>query len=513
MPFIPRPYQVDDLAVLIAAKKPLLSDAGTGKTPTACMYTKYVIENHGYKAVWIMPGSLLGKNYDDLIEFGLFAPHEVCIVDGPAAKREKLLSDPKVKVWVMTAQCWTNNWRLFMNMQPKIRLIMGDEWHLYFASHKSARTQQMYQWVPYMFATIPMTGSMIKGRLDSAYPMFHAFFPLYYGTYDQFMAKHAMFDENGRVCGWRNHEYLKGLLKTLTIRRSFGEVYGKENKVIIPHKVHFDGAHREIYDRWKVTNSIEREDDLLAADGNAAIVALRSRQILSCPESIGVMPNPPFVTQKDIDLEAYVEDHLLSGERLVIFSVWKAEQERIVAMIQRLKGKVGLINGEVPNSRRIQIDQQFQKSEIQFIVASPKTAGVGYNWGFLEEMIFVTADYEDESFIQAYRRGIRGVRKTPLKIVMMVYRSSIEEYILTQVEEKSRHANAVDDTKDILELGKHKVAKLGEDVTVATKVAPGGFRMSDVLTEVEAQPVAKLSFGTMVAAPINKLKFSMDDMQ
>ncbi len=87
---------------------------------------------------------------------------------------------------------------------------------------------------------------------------------------------------------------------------------------------------------------------------------------------------------------------------------------------------------------------------LQFIVASPASAGVGYNWNFLNTMIFVTTEYEDESFIQAYRRGIRGKRETPLRIVLLAYRNTIEEYIYLQVEKKSRDANLVDETKNEL---------------------------------------------------------------
>ena len=114
--------------------------------------------------------------------------------------------------------------------------------------------------------------------------------------------------------------------------------------------------------------------------------------------------------------------------------------------------KVGLINGKVQAKDRAIIDQKFCAGEIQVLVGSPATAAVGYNWGFVDTIVFVSMDYKDSNFIQGYRRAIRGVRDKPLLIYILQYESKVEDRILEIVEAKSRLSNQVDETKEVLSL-------------------------------------------------------------
>jgi hypothetical protein len=121
------------------------------------------------------------------------------------------------------------------------------------------------------------------------------------------------------------------------------------------------------------------------------------------------------------------------------------EQERIVEMILKLGGTVGHINGTVSNVRRQEIDTQFNAAALQFVVASPATAGIGFSWGFLKTLVFVSVDYQDDSFIQAYRRGIRGRRDDNLLVLVMKYEGTIEDRMLEIIDRKSYDHNLVNE--------------------------------------------------------------------
>lgn len=453
--FTPWASQIEDLSRLISTPNtPLFSDPGAGKTPVAAMYSRYAHDHLGYKVVWTMPKSLLKKNLLDIEQFGGFEKGEVVIVRGTPERRLALMKSPRAKVFLMTGTGYSNEWRLLLNAQPTCRVSIHDEFHLYYSSHGSKRTQEWYQACEYMFSVIPMTGSILKGRLSSAYPVFHAKFPLFYGDYQSFMSHHAIYDLQGRIEGWKNHDRLNVLLKQIGIRRSFAEVHGKENKVIQVHTVPLQGKHAELHAKWRAMGVLEREEDFLKSEGNGGLQVMRERQLLAHPESMGV--GFTETTEKDEELEVYIEEALYTGERLVIFSTFVPEQERIYKMIQKMGAKVALINGNVSGTKREQIDEDFKANKIQFVVASPQTAGVGFNWHFLHTVIFVTAEYQDDSFVQAYRRGIRGKRETPLRIIVMVYQGTIEQKILTIVDRKSRDANLVDETKEELTLSHRK---------------------------------------------------------
>jgi hypothetical protein len=73
---------------------------------------------------------------------------------------------------------------------------------------------------------------------------------------------------------------------------------------------------------------------------------------------------------------------------------------------------------------------------------------VGFNWGMLNTIIFASMDYGDDSFVQAYRRAIRGKRDKPLLIIVLEYEDSIDQRIFDIVQMKSKEANLIDETKE-----------------------------------------------------------------
>ena len=175
--------------------------------------------------------------------------------------------------------------------------------------------------------------------------------------------------------------------------------------------------------------------------------------------------NEGELTGKDERLVVHLEDHKQSGKPLIIFAALVPEQERIAKIARSMGLKVGLINGKVQAKDRAIIDQKFCAGEIQVIVGSPATAAVGWNWmksgdQIVDTMIFVSVDYKDSSFIQAYRRAIRGQGKTPLLIYVLRYaESAVEDRILDIIEEKSKLASSVEEGKEVFNLRPEKKKK------------------------------------------------------
>lgn len=446
--FKARDYQVDDLATLMLKRKcGLFHDPGTGKTFISAMYTQYLVRYANEKVVWTMPGGIILKNYRDILFSTDLAPEEVQIVQGTVAERDIQMQNREAQVFLMSAQGWANEYEQFQAYQPRLRHSFHDECHLAFTTHDSARTQNWYRASRRMESIVPMTGTVIRGRLNSAYPVLHLLAPWAYGSDRAFLMHHAFFDEYGHVIAWKNHERLAEVLQKVGVFRSFKSIYGEEAKVIQVEKVQMSAAQSKVYKTLEATALIELEDSFVDA-GNPAVAAMRARQVLACPELFEIKG----VTPKDEALEVHIADHIKSGERLVIFSALTHEQERIVKMITKLGGTVGHINGTVSNVQRQTIDANFCAGALQFIVASPATAGIGYNWSFLKTVIFASVDYTDDSFIQAYRRGIRGVRSEAMLILVLKYEGTVENRILEIIDRKSFNHHLVSDGIDPLNL-------------------------------------------------------------
>lgn len=447
------------------------SDPGTGKTPPFCVWVWWQWYENKNRTIWIMPKSIMKKNLDELLLWSEFKKEDVVIVDGTPKKCQKLI-ESDAKVFIMGSARFVSSWRTIRKVHPDAKCIGVDEWHLSFKGPESKRTGELFQAMDKDFEWLyGMTGTLIAGGLDSAYSAVQLMYQgkAYFGLRD-FYNQHAIMDPiYEKPMAWRNHEKLTKLIETFSVRRTFEEVYGKENKVIIREKCEMSPKQREAYDRFEREATLELEDQFL--DGAVPGVAtIRCRQIMAHPERLRLpaevyepgQSKPTIIlkeynltngepTGKDEQLTLHLEEHKANGKPLLIFATLVPEQERIRDLCASMGLSVALINGSVSATRRGEIDEGFREGRIQVVVGSPATATVGFNWSHLDHIIFVSMDYQDDNFLQAYRRAMRGVRKTALRITILEYRRSIDQIIFMIVREKSKDANKVDNTVNIIE--------------------------------------------------------------
>jgi hypothetical protein len=515
-----RDYQIADLAFMIANPKCLLlGDPGTGKTPPVCVMQWHMWQSEGISTVWIMPKSLLKKNKDEILRFTGFKPEQVVIVSDPKGltdAQRKLMEDiicgtltqpesckggrkttlrrlmdegfvefsrgalrltdageevftgtPKeflredIAVYLMGftrfAKCWKQ-------LPARVKAIHIDEFHLGFKSNDSARTQALYEFSEKVKYFVPMTGTLIDGRLDTAYPAIKIIEPRYYLSHEAFMNYHAFRDEYDRVLWWTNHDKLSEILGRHGIRRTFEMVYGKSQVVLVPEVVHMSEKHREMYDQLHDAAYLELEKFFV--DGAMPGVHLiRCRQLMEHPNSFPDLINlgaytdvlPGEEPAKLERLRIQIEEHKDRGTPFPIFSSLVPQQKQIAKLLDEFKMTYGVMNGDTSAKERARIDEAFVAGKIQALVCSPPVAGVGFNWQFwkgreVENIAFITLDYQDTSFAQAIRRFERGPRKTSLRVSVYQYANSIDQRVMEIVRSKSKMANMVDATRPVFDL-------------------------------------------------------------
>lgn len=418
-----------------------LHDPGVGKTPPVCVLL-YWHWTQGRRSVWAQPKSLLEKNYHELLRFTHFTPEDIVIVDG-TAKQVAAAITSNAKVFLCGFDRLKRSWDAMVTTHPDISVVAVDEWHMGYSTHSSQRTQHLYEIMKNKSRwCLPMTGTVIKGRLTSAYPLIHIIEPRYYAGYKDFVGQHAIVDAYDNVVGWKNHSKISAILGKHCIRRTFEEVYGKESKVIFTKRCKMSPKQLEAYKEFEDKALLELEDETTLTAPGGGVFALRCRQIMQHPETWGL--NEGETAGKDELLEIDLADHVNDGKPLVVFPVFKPEQERILKLL-RSKGVVAeLMNGDTSSKRRGEIDRAFVRGDIQAIVGSAQVATVGYNWQHCDHAIFPSLDYGDDTFYQAYRRLIRGVRTTPLRISIYEYERSLDQRIFRIVQKKSTDANKVD---------------------------------------------------------------------
>lgn len=472
-----RDYQVADLAFYLSQPKVLnLSDPGVGKTGSVCVYAQYLWQEKGIRTAWAMPKSLIKKNKDELLAFTELTDSDVVIVSGYGRKRrlENMQSDAKVFLFTFTG--FSDEWEDLVHYHPDCTALFVDEVHLGYKGDSSKRTQALYRAMKEHFDIyLAMSGTIIDGRLSSAYPSIKIIEPKLYSSYDCFMLVHAIEDGYGRILAWQNPEMLSQFFGRRAIRRTFEQVYGKEGKVIIHEPCEMHPRQREAYDEFAATALLELEKSFL--EGSLpGVNFIRARQLAEHPQFFGPPLDQIDYTGKEERLLLHLEDAMNTGKPLVIFSCLVPSQERILELVRSTGMRAELINGSTSQNRRAKIDEDFRDGEIDVIVASPQTAGIGFNWGHVDTVIFMNLDFLDSSFIQGYRRAIRGKREKPLLIYVMEYENSVDQRIFEIVETKSAMAASVHEDKEILQLrGPKKQKPKARILATGRKVTMGDF--------------------------------------
>ena len=447
-----RDYQVADLAFYMSRPRcGNFSDPGTGKTPPTCVYIGWMWDEKKVRTIWCMPKSLRKKNLLELLEWTDFTMDDVVIVGGSPARRTRLMKTD-AKVFVMGFDCFARNWQELVAYHPDVNMLVGDEWHMGFKSDGSQRTQSLYAFMERTEYLVAMTGTIIDGRLDTAYPLIQLCQPgSYMSGHAGFIMAHAIENSYGQIVAWRNPERVGKIFKNIAIRHTFEEVYGPEAKVIVHEVCEMDPKQREFYTEFEETALLELEDSWL--DGTLPGVNLiRCRQLMEHPQTFGEPLDQISRTGKEERLLIHLEDHKRTGKPFIIFSAMVPQHDRIEAMCKSMGFKVGVINGTVSGAKRARVDEDFQAGLLDGVLGSAATAGVGFNWGHVDHIICVSLDYMDSNFVQAYRRAIRGKRSKPLLITVMEYENSVDQKIFEIVEKKSSLAHAVDPSKERIRL-------------------------------------------------------------
>lgn len=470
------------------------SHAGSGKTAPICCLTGFLIGSkpvdihpsktinqiplsltqgthsitqvtggkYNCRAIWIQPSSLMEKNREELLAWNpTWQPHHVKVITGTAAKKKKLALDEDTLVWVMTAEAFKSYYLDMKAKFPDIFQIVCDEPHLYYRGFSSARTKffvnnlEPHARLHFMTAT-----PTPRGKLSSAYIYCHMIQRDYYGCYDWFINTHADLDEYGNPQNWKNHGKLWAFLDNYSICWTSKDMYGDIDEIIIRDVVKLNPPIEGVYREFELGGIADLQGSVLSAT-SGGVESLRCRQILCHPHAIRIPcawgddgKPTEYSTGTVFDeitpkLERIVE-YAEAGEPLIIFGSFTAEIEMIAATLRRRKVRVGVIHGGVMQLQRVKIDQDFQAGKLDVVVCSAATAGVGFNWGHVNTVIFHSLNYGDDEFLQAIARAKRGVRTELLKIILLEYENTIDQPVMWAVHHNSRNSHLTNPDNPII---------------------------------------------------------------
>lgn len=452
--------QIADLSFFMREPKCLdLAEPGTGKTGPVTVNQFARWTGQQMRTAWVMPKQLIAKNIREICAFTPFTTDDVVSVDGTPKKVRKALQSG-AKVLLMGPD------RLKLagdNLPSDVRALDIDEFHLCFGGANSARTQAFYEVQRRVDQSVMMTGTLVNGRLDTAFPAINCIDPRYYPLgWDSFIADHAYVDNFGTPYHWHNHERLRKILGKHAIYRTFESIFGKQEVVPQVQWCAMNDKQRELYDKFEADAYLELEDFII--NGTLPGVAtIRARQIMEHPNQfpnlmdkklppVDIMPGER--PSKLEALEIHFEDHKRLGTPVIVYSFLVPQQLEIAALAKKMGLRTGLMVGTCSPEERDQVDKDFIAGKFDVLSASAKISSVGYNWQFagdheVDHVMFPSVGYWDSDITQGFKRAIRQKRKKPLRVTTLAYMDSIDPKILAINERKSRDAHLVEPTREV----------------------------------------------------------------
>jgi len=460
--------QVADLSFYISQKKCLnLSDPGTGKTPSVIV-NQWRRLAEGNRTLWVQPKALLDKNVEEIKRFTDLTDNNIAVLDGTPAKIDaQMRKNPGIIL------CGPDRLKKMQGHFPDdVRAMDVDEFHMCFGGASSARTEAFHASMTQMDEAVFMSGTLVNGRLDTAFPAIQAIEPRYYPFgYDQFLGAHAHLDEYGRPFLWHSHERLGAILGNHGIRRTFESIFGKQAVVFETQWVGMEAKQRVLFDKFRKEAFLELERFFI--DGTLPGVAFtRARQIMEHPNHFPDLTDPTGKTRVDImpglspgKLEAlriHFEDHKRRGTPVVVFAYYVPQQKQIQALAESMGMPAMVMNGECSRAQKKEADESFVAGHHQVQILSPAVGSVGFNWQFwgpqrieVDHVIFASLGFMDGDFSQGYKRTIRQKREKPLRVTTLGYFDSLDQRLMQIIETKSMDAHKVDPTREPIRFNSH----------------------------------------------------------
>lgn len=453
-----RDYQLADLVFYCQHPKAInASDPGTGKTVGVCI-NQYRRATHDVgRTIWVQPKSLLKKNKRELLRFTNFTDSQVQIIDGTKAQVDKAMAaDPAVLLM------GPDRFKLMAHQIPAAYNCLDvDEIHMAYGGATSGRTAAFLN--HRTKECVMMSGTLINGKLSTAWPAFHKIEPRYYPMgIESFMNHHAVYDDYGKVLFWKNHHKLAAILGKHGIRRTFKSIFGEQEVVIQVEEVDLTPKQRARYDEFEQKALIELDDVII--DGLEGGATQRARQIMDHPRhfhdpreegrTVDIVDGE--LTAKEEALLVHLEDHKRLGTPLIIFASLRPQQKELLRIVREAGLTACLIDSETSSKKRGELDEAFVAGEYQVMIGSSQIASVGFNWQHwgpnrieVEHVLFASTNYMDGDFGQAFKRAIRSTRLQPLRVTVQRYVDTIEHKIHSIICRKSRDAHRVDPDRDV----------------------------------------------------------------
>lgn len=471
--FKTEPFEHQMMALHAAYSKPafaLFMDMRTGKTKVTidlamAMYAAGLIDR-----LVLIPLLTLRKNWLRELKIHAFdGAYETHLLDGPGRKFDDFCRPNSGKLKILL----TGIESLQIGRAPDLciefagggRTMTAIDESDSIKNHKALRTNNCFAIRDRSIYRLVLTGTPIaKGPMDF-FAQFEFLDPNIFGIGDfySFRNRYAIMGgyDDKEIIGYQNMQELIEISKPFVYQVRYSDVFKSPPKIEELRTV-------QLTDEQKVLYKSIKKDGTIRYDGDERKIALVVQNVLEkmlrLQEVCGGYWGERIDTGKFKKVEspamgqilkpiykynhhrikgarpkiAVVLDVLLRefpDEQGIVWAIHLAELEEIADAL-REHGSVGLLHGEVDESARAQLDEDFREGRVKWIVANPTTGGRGYTFDAAGVMINYSFNHSYIKRQQSLERATSSKKTKPVVVIDIVVENTVEELILEALASK-----------------------------------------------------------------------------
>lgn len=454
------PYQVDGVKFAFAGGRTINADEmGLGKTVQA-IATAELLKREGMvqSVIIICPTSL---KYQWMAEIKRFTDSTVLAVEGDLLKRKEQFEDPSYFYKICSFHAITNNVKA--GNIPSADMIIFDE----LQRLKNWDTQMGRQLrklnSEYVMA---LSGTPLENKLNELYSVTQFVDQFLLGPLYKFTEETTVYDDNGRIIGYKNLHQVAEMMKSTLIRRKKADVRiqmpGRtDTNMFVPMTKEQMAIHEEYQFQVSILIDKWRRFKFLSETDRKRLLLFLSMMRMVC-DSTYILDQKSRHDTKIDEIKEIIHNMLESSdEKVVIFSQWERMLRILAGDLEKEELDFCFLHGGVPSAKRKGLIDRFRDDPDCRIFLSTDAGSTGLNLQSASLLINIDLPWNPAVLEQRIARIYRLGQQNPVQIINMVARNTIEERMLATLKFKSNLAAGIlDGGQDAVFIDNNKFGKI-----------------------------------------------------
>ena len=425
------PYQLRGAIFAACRGRAILGDdMGLGKTVQTLAAAELLSRERGIERVLVIaPASV---KYQWQTEIAKYTGREAQVIEGSNAQRKTQYAQPTFYRLINYEQVVRD--RDELNVWNPDLIVLDEAQRI---KNWQSKTSRAVKKLRSRYALV-LTGTPLENKLEELYSIVQFVDDRRLGPAFQFLSDHRVLDPDGKLLGYRNLEAIRERLSPIFLRRTRSEVLSQ-----LPARtdttvwVEMSDEQRRPYR--------EHQHILATLLGKKYLSETDRRRILACLTNLRMVCDSTYLIDRQTNSSPKLDEfeELLAellcrdlGNKVVVFSQWELMIQRAADIARKVDPNFAVLHGNLPGPERRRVLERFRDDATCRVFLSTDAGGTGLNLQAADTVINLEMPWNPAVLEQRIARVHRMGQHRPVQVYNFVMRDSIEERVLTVLEQK-----------------------------------------------------------------------------